>query len=880
MIRSFAGRRHGEPGLSVVVPAYNVGGYLDRCLDSLVNQSLDRARYDVIVVDDGSTDGTAERLDLAAKQHPDLIRVKHITNSGWPGRPRNIGTDLSTREYVFYCDADDWLLPDALEAMLDRAVHDNADVVMVRPVGSRRQMPQAVFDRGDRCTNWRETPGVFTSLTCQKLFRRDFLRERGLRFGEGRVRLEDFQFMVAAYLRAERVSIVGSRPCYVFERRTDGGHLTQTRATEDEYFASVEKILDIVLAETEPGPHQDMAFDRLIRAELVSHVSRPALFTKSPEDQVAVLSHVRRLLTTKVPPSAIARLDAGNREWIRRIERGDLDALKRRIRAQEEIAGSAVVGTVSWDDSVLTVDLAVALQRHGVALSLERRGESLLALRLDADDEPSDVTNQFAGSSVQVRVRLRRSSEEWRVPVALTNVAADGTDRLLAWSATMRLDVNTLAAGAQLPVGVWDLVAVITSCGIQRIVGLQAPEGTDEPAPAVLDGVRARPYWTKSGALAMSIRPVAPPPSRGTENQMPTTTSSPATPAKHTRRSRRMKKQAWRLALASARRMGLSVTKVGAGQVLVSRSTAPKVATLVKGRSWIVSKGDKAGGAFTADRLGDQHWVLGKPGAAAPHIDEVGSRGWLISRPDTGALADIHLENQTLQHLAARHVTWLLARYDVDLVLDVGANTGQYGQNLRRSGYRGRIASFEPVPHFADAVDKLAANDSQWSVYRIALGSSEGTVPIRVQRTFSSLLPASDYGKGRFGTLRDFADKDEHVVDVPLRRLETMLDDLVADVHRADGAPPRVFLKMDTQGFDLETFRGLGDRVSDIVGLQSEVALLLIYEGMPRMPEALATYESAGFEISGMYPVTTEPDGRVIEYDCVMVRASTAPTLR
>jgi hypothetical protein len=82
----------------------------------------------------------------------------------------------------------------------------------------------------------------------------------------------------------------------------------------------------------------------------------------------------------------------------------------------------------------------------------------------------------------------------------------------------------------------------------------------------------------------------------------------------------------------------------------------------------------------------------------------------------------------------------------------------------------------------------------------------------------------------------------------------------------------RLFLKMDTQGFDLEAFRGLGDRTSDIVAMQSEVALLPIYEGMPRMPEAVATYEAAGFEISGLYAVNREKDGRVIEYDCVMVR--------
>ena len=82
---------------------------------------------------------------------------------------------------------------------------------------------------------------------------------------------------------------------------------------------------------------------------------------------------------------------------------------------------------------------------------------------------------------------------------------------------------------------------------------------------------------------------------------------------------------------------------------------------------------------------------------------------------------------------------------------------------------------------------------------------------------------------------------------------------------------------MDTQGFDLEVFRGLGAWAEHVIGLQSEVSLLPIYEQMPRMGEAIAEYEKGGFEISGLYPVTSEADGRVIEYDCVMVRAAACP---
>ncbi|MDP9394592.1 MAG: FkbM family methyltransferase [Actinomycetota bacterium] len=107
------------------------------------------------------------------------------------------------------------------------------------------------------------------------------------------------------------------------------------------------------------------------------------------------------------------------------------------------------------------------------------------------------------------------------------------------------------------------------------------------------------------------------------------------------------------------------------------------------------------------------------------------------------------------------------------------------------------------------------------------------------------------------------------MVEVPLRRLDSILDDVIAHVPE-----PRPYLKLDTQGFDLTAFAGLGDRSKEFVAMQSEVAFLRIYEGMPRMPEALAVYEAAGFEVAGLYPISRERrTARVLEFDCIMVRA-------
>jgi poly(ribitol-phosphate) beta-N-acetylglucosaminyltransferase len=80
--------------VSVVVPVYNPGANIDDLLRSLAAQSLPADEYEAIFVDDGSTDGTGARLDALAAEQPN-VRVEHIPNSGWPGRPRNVGTDLA-----------------------------------------------------------------------------------------------------------------------------------------------------------------------------------------------------------------------------------------------------------------------------------------------------------------------------------------------------------------------------------------------------------------------------------------------------------------------------------------------------------------------------------------------------------------------------------------------------------------------------------------------------------------------------------------------------------------------------------------------------------------------------------------------------------------
>jgi len=130
--------------VSVVVPVYNPGRHISYCIDSVLGQSLPPDEIEAIFVDDGSTDGTDKVLDDLAAAHRH-IRVIHIPNSGWPGRPRNIGTDAGTGRYVHYLDNDDALGTEALERLYAFAEANASDIVIGRYAGHHRAVAREIF---------------------------------------------------------------------------------------------------------------------------------------------------------------------------------------------------------------------------------------------------------------------------------------------------------------------------------------------------------------------------------------------------------------------------------------------------------------------------------------------------------------------------------------------------------------------------------------------------------------------------------------------------------------------------------------------------------------------------------------------------------------
>lgn len=296
---------------------------------------------------------------------------------------------------------------------------------------------------------------------------------------------------------------------------------------------------------------------------------------------------------------------------------------------------------------------------------------------------------------------------------------------------------------------------------------------------------------------------------------------------------------------------------------------------------------------LVAEPLAPDAWVLRAQGSPLS-VTRLERGSWLVERPQrrravvpfgtartrTQLITDRRaargtpgrLQNQLGRYLCDEYIPYVLDRLGINCVLDVGANAGQYGRMIREGGYRGRIVSFEPLARYVEELERTAAADDDWLVRPFALGNEHGTTQINyVAGTISSLLPASDFGKDWSQGLREATAQT-----IQIRRLDALFEEVTAGLDE-----PRVYLKMDTQGYDLETFRGAGERIHDIVALQSEVSWVPLYEGMPRFPEQLAAYEEAGFAVSGIYPVSRHGQTlRLVESDLVMVRPEAVPPRR
>ena len=202
--------------ISVIVPVYNTKKYLKKCLESLVNQTLEN--IEIILVNDGSTDNSKEILGKYESKYPKKIKVFNKENGG-QATARNFGIEKAKGEYIVFVDSDDYIEIDALEKLYNTAKEDKADIVLFDYYEGNEKTGYKIVN----VSKWEEKNEVKNYLLsnlgpCNKLIKREILIENNIRFLEGYI-YEDLATVPIFGVYANKISYL-QKPLYYYEIRS------------------------------------------------------------------------------------------------------------------------------------------------------------------------------------------------------------------------------------------------------------------------------------------------------------------------------------------------------------------------------------------------------------------------------------------------------------------------------------------------------------------------------------------------------------------------------------------------------------------------------------------------------------------------------------
>lgn len=202
--------------ISIVVPVYNGEDFFANSLESLLKQTL--KELEIIIINDGSTDGTQQIIDCYQKQYPDKIKSKTVENGG-AGKARNYALDLAEGEYIGFFDSDDFIAKDMYEKMYNEAKKTDSDIVVCGYYVATKTSLRS-YQKGNLDTYGKTVYEEFDMFVngvpylWNKIFRRDLIENNNIRFNDFRI-FEDLEFTYRLFFLANKISKV-DEPLYYY----------------------------------------------------------------------------------------------------------------------------------------------------------------------------------------------------------------------------------------------------------------------------------------------------------------------------------------------------------------------------------------------------------------------------------------------------------------------------------------------------------------------------------------------------------------------------------------------------------------------------------------------------------------------------------------
>ncbi|MBO3752269.1 glycosyltransferase [Streptosporangiaceae bacterium NEAU-GS5] len=493
--------------VSVVVPVLNprpMDDAFDACVRSLLEQSMPPESYEVIFADDGSVDGTRERLDAVSAVRPN-IRVLHLDHSGTPTRGRNVGLAVARGAYVYLMNQGDRLERTALEHMLDMALATDADVLVGRLVEDGGP-PLTVFAQ-DRPRADVLRDRLLTLPTAHKLYRREFVQAARLRFGEGA--LAEQVFVTKAYLAAKVVAVQAGRvACHVMplpEEEPGGAALAE----------GLRELFDAVEAHTEPGEQRDRIQAHWFRALGLRRVGGRRFESATPEQRAALVDRLRVFAAERFPRENDLYLPVHLRARAALLRAGRLEDLLDLAGATRGIRLQSALTDVRWDGTILTMDLSAQIVRgDGGPLWFRFEGGRLMwdppvDLGPVLRRPEADITSAVDKVKMEVYVRHTDTGVTYFLPVSSEIKRSLDGRRMRLWAAGQaRLDIGSAALGMPLPPGMWEVHVRMRGVHPGRCrVGRATAPGSVAGVLADIPRRLVVPYFTGKGELSVCVEP-------------------------------------------------------------------------------------------------------------------------------------------------------------------------------------------------------------------------------------------------------------------------------------------------------------------------------------------------------------------------------------
>ena len=222
--------------LSVIIPVYNVENYIDRCLNSVIEQTIED--IEIIIVNDGSTDSSQKIIEKYINQYPNRIKYLEKENGGLSSA-RNFALPYAKGEYIAFLDSDDYIEKDMYEQMYNKAIEEDADLVECDFIWEYPNKKR--LDIGKEYSNKKEAIEKARVVAWNKLYRREIIKKHNLKFPEG-LRYEDVEFFYKFVPFIEKISFV--RKCFVhYTQRQNSIANTQNSKTRD-IFNALDNVIE------------------------------------------------------------------------------------------------------------------------------------------------------------------------------------------------------------------------------------------------------------------------------------------------------------------------------------------------------------------------------------------------------------------------------------------------------------------------------------------------------------------------------------------------------------------------------------------------------------------------------------------------------------